>query len=326
MAKRVLVTGTSGFIGGALGRHLRERMRAHVTGMSRTPPREEACDAFVQHDLAEPLANDMGAFDAIVHCAALASPWAPPAAYERNNIRTLETMLAYAAHTRPRRFVFVSSSSVHYAYRDQEAINEETPWPEPAVNLYAASKRKGEALVRKACAQAGLAWTIVRPRAVFGPGDTVVFPRILEAAKRGALPRLVRSDGRSARTCMIYIENLCFYVTRILETDADGVFLLTNNEPVETQTMLDEVFARLGLPSPTRRMPVALAMGAAGALELVSRFAQNWREPPATRFGVASLAFTKTFDVSRALALLGAPPISLRAGLDAFVAWQKPRL
>jgi nucleoside-diphosphate-sugar epimerase len=215
---------------------------------------------------------------------------------------------------------------VHYAYRDQEAINEETPWPEPAVNLYAASKRKGEALVRKVCAEAGQSWTIVRPRAVFGPGDTVVFPRILEAAKRGAMPRLVRSDGKSPMTCMIYIENLCFYLARILETDADGVFLLTNNEPVETQTMLDEVFTRLGLPRPTRRMSVALAMSAAGALEFVSRFAQHWREPPATRFGVASLAFTKTFDVSRALTLLGAPPIPLRAGLDAFIDWQRLRL
>jgi nucleoside-diphosphate-sugar epimerase len=326
MADRILVTGISGFVGGSLGRYLRERRGAHVTGSSRSPPREAACDAFVSHDLAAPLPNDAGSFDAIVHCAALASPWASPADYERSNVCTLQTILDFAKRTRPRHFIFVSSSAVHYAYCDQEGVSEETPWPKRPVNLYSASKRKGEALVRDACDAAGIAWTIVRPRAVFGPGDTVVFPRILRAAKEGALPRLARSDGKSPRACLLYIENLCFFLERVLTTGADGVFLLTNNEPIETQAMLDDVLARLGLPIPARRMPVPIAMAAAGAMETVSRLARNWREPAATRFGVASLAFSKTFDVSRAIGRLGHPPVSMQRGLDAFIAWQKPRL
>ncbi|MGE0045363.1 MAG: NAD-dependent epimerase/dehydratase family protein, partial [Hyphomonadaceae bacterium] len=95
MAARILVTGSSGFVGGALGRWLREHEGAHVTGLSRTPPREGACDERVAHDLALG-APFLPAYDAIVHCAALAAPWAKPAAYERANIDGLRHMLANA--------------------------------------------------------------------------------------------------------------------------------------------------------------------------------------------------------------------------------------
>jgi 2-alkyl-3-oxoalkanoate reductase len=320
MTQHVLITGISGFVGGALGRHLRAQ-GARVTGISRRPPTDGACDRFIQHDLALPL-SDTGSFDAIVHCAALASPWASPADYERNNVRTLESIIAFAQTAQPKRFVFVSSSAVHYAYRDQENIDEETAWPASPVNLYAASKRTGEAMVRAS----GLRWTIARPRAVFGAGDTVVFPRILHAAKLGVLPLLIRRDGHRPRADLLHIDNLCFYLARILELDADGAFLLTNNEPVETQSMLNQILERLGLPLPKRRVTVPVAMAAAGVMEIVSRVAQNWREPAATRFGVASLAYSKTFDVSRALAKLGAPPVSLEQGFTSFIEWQRPRL
>jgi 2-alkyl-3-oxoalkanoate reductase len=318
----VLITGVSGFVGGALGRYLREHSGANVTGLSRNPAREGACDSFIAHDLALPLPADLGRFDAIIHCAALASPWAPPAAYERSNILALATMLAFAVRTQPKRFIFVSSSAVHYAFADQQDINEETPWPRRPINNYAAAKRRGEAMVR----QSALRWTIVRPRAVFGPGDTVVFPRILHAAKHGALPLLTRADARPARANLLYIENLCYFLARIVELDAGGVFLLANDERIETEALLREILTGLGLPPPTKRVPVWAALAAAGAMEIDSRWLHNWREPPATRFGVASLAFTKTFDLSRAIATLGAPPVSLQDGLARFIAWQKPRL
>ena len=57
-----------------------------VTGLSRRPPRPEACDAHIAHDLTRPLPPEAGRFDVVVHCAALASPWASPRAYEDANI------------------------------------------------------------------------------------------------------------------------------------------------------------------------------------------------------------------------------------------------
>lgn len=317
----VLVTGTSGFVGAAVGRRLRA-LGASVTGLSRSPPRDGACDRHVRHDLASPLPDDLPRFDAIVHCAALASPWAKLSAYRLANVVGLERMLAFAQRRPPERFVFLSSSAVHYSWGDTTEVTETTPWPGQAINAYARSKRLGEAMVRKS----DLPWTIVRPRAVYGPGDTVVFPRILHAARAGVLPDLIRFDGVVPRADLLFVENLAAYVGRILEVDAGGVFLLTDGSAVEIPAMLREVLSALGLPGPKRRVPVAAALAAAGAMELASVMLNDWREPAATRFGVSSLGFSRTFDISRALECLGPAPFTREHGMAAFIDWQRKQM
>ena len=278
MIGRVLVTGSSGFVGGALGAWLR-RVGWSVVGLSRSAPRPGSCDTFVRWDLAANLPDIPGPLDAVVHCAALASPWARPSDYEAANVAALRNVIAFAELKRPRRFVFLSSSAVHYAYADQFDLAEDTLWPERSVNMYAETKRRGEAMVRASA----LAWTILRPRAVFGPGDTVVFPRILHAAARGALPRLMRLDGQTPVADLLYIDNLCGWIEQVLARDKDGVFLLANGEPVETTALLIEILERLGLPPLGRALPVWAAMALARLMELQSRTVGHWREPPVTR-------------------------------------------
>ncbi len=317
MRGRVLITGISGFVGSALGRWLR-RAGWIVTGVSRSRPAEGCCDTFVSQDLAAGPPELRETFDAVVHCAALASPWAAPRDYQAANIVALRHMLNFATSRRPARFVFISSSAVHYTFADQLGLTENSPWPATPVNTYAATKRAGEEMVK----ESGLPWTILRPRAVFGPGDTVVFPRILHAARRGMLPQLVRGDGVSPTIDLLFIDNLCWWIEQVLEQSVSGTYLLANGEPIETSALLADILGKLGLPPPTRRLRVEAAMQMAGVMELASKTLLNWREPPVTRFGVSSLAFSKTIDITKASRELGTPPVSLAEGLDRFVAWQ----
>lgn len=322
MTRRVLITGSSGFVGGALGVWLRRRAGTTVVGLSRSPPRRGACDLHVQHDLTHPLPDAVGPCDVLVHCAALASPWAAPRDYEAANIVALRNVLAWAEAKAVPHFVFISSSAVQYAFADQLNLAEDTPWPGRPINLYAASKRRGEAMV----AASSLTSTIVRPRAVYGPGDTVVFPRILHAASKGVLPRLKRQDGKVPSISLLYIDNLCWFLERILEGGHGGVFNLADQQSMETPALLAAVLSRLGLPEPRLELGVGTAMALAGAFELTSRWLQNWREPPVTKFGVASLAYSKTIDTRKAVGVLGAPPVSFADGLNAFVQWQAEQM
>lgn len=321
MACTVLVTGVSGFVGGALGQHLRE-CGYGVLGLSRGEPRTGSVDRFAAHDLAQPVPGDLfsHAPEVIVHCAALSSPWASPAAYEKNNVQATANLLDYAARVRARQFVFVSSSSVHYiAGRDQMGLTEESALPADAINRYAATKRRGEKLVT----QAGLPCVILRPRAVFGPGDTVLFPRILRAARRGVLPRIVRPDGESPWGDLIFIDNLSHYLERAIAAGASGIYNLTNAEPVQMYAFLERIFGRLGIPPPRRRVKVGTAMLAARVFETVSRTLMGYKEPPITRFGVEVMAYSKTFDVRKMTGAFGQPPISISQGVERFVSWQQ---
>ncbi|KPL47863.1 hypothetical protein XAXN_17185, partial [Xanthomonas axonopodis] len=54
---------------------------------------------------------------------------------------------------------------------------------------------------------------VLRPRAVFGPSDTVLFPRVIAAARKGALPRFV-GQTQPVIGDLIYIDTLCDYLYR----------------------------------------------------------------------------------------------------------------
>jgi 2-alkyl-3-oxoalkanoate reductase len=308
---RVLVTGSSGFIGGHLFRRLRDDGH-DVTGIGRRALEQPG---YVAHDLTMPLDLDR-TFDVVIHGAARSSPWGSRTEFERQNVDATNHVLDHCrAHGHPR-VVFVSSSSVFYRPGPQLGITEETPLPKHAVNHYAATKQEAERLVRNYEGPS----VIVRPRAVFGPGDTVLLPRVLEAARKGKLPILVGKHGPAIGD-LIYIDNLVdAIVAAAVRADVRGDINLTNNEPVVLQEFLAQLFSRLDIALPRKRVPVAVAMAAAAVLEATHALFLPHREPAITRFGIHVFAFSKTFDVSKMLSLFGPPRISLAEGLTRTVA------
>jgi len=254
----------------------------------------------------------------VVHAAARSSPWGTRAEFHRHNVEATRRVLDFCARHGHPKLLYISSSSVFYRPAHQFDLTEASPLGPDFVNRYAATKFAGEQLVR---AYAG-PWAILRPRAVFGPGDTVLFPRILAAARAGRLPLLV-PEGPPATGDLIYIDSLTDYILRAARDPAvAGDFNLTNAQPVPIVDFLLDVFRRLGVPPPTRRVPVRRALAFAAATEIVYRALPFLGEPPVTRFGVSVFAWSKTFDVRKTLAALGPPSVGLTDGVEAFVRWQ----
>jgi nucleoside-diphosphate-sugar epimerase len=313
---KILVTGASGFVGGAYVRRYQGRAGLQFHGVGR---RALALADYTAADLSRPFDVPFDP-DVVVHAAALASPWGTRNDYQRHNVEATRQVIDFCSRRGRPRLVYVSSSSVFYREGHQLGMTEESPIGPAFVNDYAATKYEGECLVRAYPGD----WTIVRPRAVFGPGDTVLFPRVLAAATRGMLP-FIDNGSTPAIGDLIYIDTLCDYLhAAVVSPQAVGqAFNLTNNQPVAIWPFLLDVFERLGLPRPTRRVSLRTAMFAARASEAIFRLLRLRGEPPITRFGVGVLAWSKTFDVSRALAAFGPPSVSLEAGVDQFVAWQR---
>jgi nucleoside-diphosphate-sugar epimerase len=314
---KILVTGSNGFIGGAVARALQLR-GDDVMGLGRHAQAKTPVHQYIVHDLVNPLPS-MNAVDAVIHCAALSAPWARPAAFEAANVAGTQHVMEYCRRLGISRLIYISSSSVYYKREDQFQITEQTPIPNlnQQINHYSRTKRMAEMQVKEF---PGI-WTILRPRAVFGPGDTVLFPRILRAAQAGRLPLLRRSDGKPVIGDLIYIDTLVAYILRALDGQVAGEINLTNNEPVNLHDFLRQILATLGYPALRREVPVALAMALARAAEWISASMQNYREPPITRFGISVFAWSKTFDVSKALHLLGSPEVGIDEGVKRFVAW-----
>jgi len=151
----------------------------------------------------------------------------------------------------------------------------------------------------------------------------VLFPRVLEAARRGVLPRFTGQAGPVLGD-LIYIDALSDYVlAAATHPDPAPSYNLTNGEPVDLQAVLLDTLARLGVPGPRRRMRIGVALRAASVVEGAWRVPGIRSEPPLTRFGIGVFAYGKTFDSSRTQRDFGPPTVSIADGLDRFVAWQR---
>lgn len=316
---RVVITGASGFVGAKTAQAFR------AAGWSTTlVGRRPMNDAdYIRQDLAEPLSplleERIANSELVLHAAARSSPWGSRRDFKRDNVDATRNVLEAARRNGHPRFFFISSSSVYYRSEDQLGIEETTPYASTPVNLYAATKQEAELLVKGYEGP----WAIFRPRAVFGPGDTVLFPRILQAARAGKLPLLVRPSGPVTGD-VIYIENLVHYLlTAAQDRSIRGDFNLTDNNPVPILDFLLSIFDQLDLARPSRKVSVHTAHYLAMTVELLYRILALRSEPPITRFGVHVFAWSKTFNVRKALAAMGAPPVSTAEGARRFVSWIK---
>ena len=101
--------------------------------------------------------------DAIVHAAALSSPWGRKDAFWNANVEPTRLLLEAAARHGVKRFVFVSTPSMYFEMKPQLGITEDHPLPRP-INQYAASKREAERLVTSS----KIPHVVLRPRALVG--------------------------------------------------------------------------------------------------------------------------------------------------------------
>ncbi|MEL6107222.1 MAG: NAD(P)-dependent oxidoreductase [Planctomycetota bacterium] len=313
----ILITGASGFVGRSTAKKFRDRGWT-VFGVGR---RETEQPNYLRADLSAPLDRQIidaiAASDIVLHAAARSSPWGSRRTFDRANVLATRRLLETCeSHGRPR-FLFVSSSSVYYREQDQLDLNEGSPLAARPVNHYAASKQRAEAEVHGY----GGPSLIIRPRAVYGRGDTVLFPRILAAARAGKLPLLIR-DGEPAIGDLISIDNLTERFWQVAQHDSlAGSLNLTDNDPQPIIPFLLDVFRRLELPTPTRKVPVWRAYRFAHAIEILYGALLPWSEPPITRFGVHVFAYSKTFDVTKMIQELGPPLQTTETAVSEFVDW-----
>lgn len=158
------ITGGTGFIGRDLVR--RARRAGHgVRALTRRPQAPGDDIEWHEGTLAdiERLTAMMGRCGAVIHVAGVINA-AERADFATGNIEGTRLMIAAARAVGVRRFIHISSLAAR----------------EPGLSDYGWSKAESEALV----AESGLDWTIVRPPAVYGPGDRETLT-LFRMARRG---------------------------------------------------------------------------------------------------------------------------------------------
>jgi nucleoside-diphosphate-sugar epimerase len=307
---RILVTGGTGFLGQHLVRAL-HRGGHHVRALGRaeSPCRSLAAEGVevVRADLRDAAAVESACaeVDAVYHVGALSAPWGRARDFHAVNVGGTANVLAGCRAHRVRRLIHVSSPSVVFTGRDHYELTEDAPYARRFLSVYSLTKKLAEEHVREANGP-GLEAVIVRPKAMFGPGDTSLLPRLLAVARRGRLPQI--GDGRNL-VDLTYIENVVHALVLALtaEKAAGRTYTITNGEHVPLWDLIRTVLQRSGLSPRLRRLPYRLVYLLAGAME--------WRatllggEPLLTRYTTAILARTQTYNIGAARRDLGYEPL-----------------
>lgn len=314
----VLVTGGTGF----LGQHL-AAMLLDCGHNVRLMGRNMASARVLLERGATPVVADLREKDAVMtacegaevvyHAGALSAPWGRRADFFEINIGGTESVLAGCLKHRVRRVVYVSSPSVVFDGSDQQLLREDAPYPRRFASVYSLTKKLGEDRVRAASRQ-GLETVIVRPKAIFGPGDTSLLPRLIDAARRNRLPQL--GDGRNL-VDLTYVGNVA-HALLLAVGSAQAInktYTITNGEHVPLWEVIRVVLQRLHLSTNLRRVPLPVALAAASLMEATARV--MGREPLLTRYSAAILARTQTYDISAAKRDLGYTPlVSIDDGIE----------
>jgi len=312
------VTGGSGFIGGRLIERL-VREGWSVRALARSQGAAEAVGALgaeaVHGDLSDLGALTAGARGAGVtfHAAATVADFGPWEQFERGNVEGTRNVLRASRAAGVMRFVHVGTEAVLLHGQPLYHADETYPLAFRSKAFYSRSKALAEQVVLEQ-GRNGFEVVVVRPRFVWGRGDTTLLPTLVSAARSGQF-RWV--GGGRHRTSITHVENVVEGLLLAAQKGRPGgVYFVTDDEDAEFRAFVIELLATQGVPAPEGDVPAFVARALAAVGETAWRVLPLRGAPPLTRFASWVASQECTLDDSRARAELGyASVISREAGL-----------
>jgi nucleoside-diphosphate-sugar epimerase len=258
----------------------------------------------------------------IFHCAALSSPWGKYDDFHQANV--IGTHHVIKATPPTARLVHVSSPSIYFDFTEKHQIKEQDNLPFKPINNYIKSKRLAESLIDNAFQNTNLDVITIRPRAIFGPYDRAILPRLLKAERKGVLPIIGTGENIIDITCVDnVVESL------ILAAQADKQFCgkkynITNDEPQPLIQIIKTLYQALQIPLQVKYIPYSLAKKIAHCLEALHRLPLIKQEPRITAYSAGVLALGQTLNIDAAKQDLGYKPIiSIAEGIQHFATWHE---
>ncbi len=296
----VFVTGGSGFVGGAAILELVAR-GIPVRALARSGAAAEKVRALG----AAPVLGDLGGVEAmregmqgcvaVIHAAAKVQDWGRREDYFAANIEGTRNALQAAREAGVQRFVHIGTEAVLAGGGPIVRADETAPYPAVPNGLYPWSKGQAE---RDVIAANGGDFTTVsvRPRFIWGRGDTTLLPQITRAMQSGAWAWF-GGGHQLCSTC--HVRNVIEGTLLAAERGGGGeIYFLTDGEPVDFRDFLTRLAATQGVVAPAREAPMWLLDAVAAGGELVWQGLSLAGRPPMTRTAV-NLLFREVTVVDR---------------------------
>ncbi|VVA92697.1 unnamed protein product [Arabis nemorensis] len=243
------------------------------------------------------------------------------------NVQGTRNVIDACVEVGVKRLIYTSSPSVVFdGVHGVLNANETMPYPPKHNDSYSATKAEGEALVLKANGRNGLLTCCIRPSSIFGPGDKLMVPSLVAAARAGK-SKFIIGDGSNLYD-FTYVENVVHAHVcaeralasggEICAKAAGQAYFITNTEPVKFWEFMSQLLEGLGYERPSIKIPTIIMMPIAHLVELIYKLLGPYgmKVPTLTPSRVRLLSCTRTCDSSKAKDLLSyAPVVPLQEGI-----------
>jgi nucleoside-diphosphate-sugar epimerase len=282
---KAFVTGGSGFVGRELIKSLRAK-GSEVTALARSPKARLAVSqsgaAPVAGDLSDvsALRSGMAGCETVFHAAAEVRDWGPREAFEEATVRGTARVLTAAREAGVSRLVHISTEAVLAGGAPIVDADETAPYPAKPVGLYPWSKGIAEREV-VAANTGGFTTIVVRPRMVWGQGDTSLLPPLVGAMRSG---QWVWFGGGHHRTSTCHVRNVAEGALLAAERGEGGeIYFLTDGPSVDFRDFITDMVATQGVIAPQRIAPMWMAHVVAAVGESAWHGLKLNGRPPLTR-------------------------------------------
>lgn len=330
MTTKLLITGSAGFLGGRTAKYFASQKEKYsVVATSRRSERQQELEEnnclFIPGDLlklnhCDEITKDI---DAVVHCAALSSPWGNYRDFYQANFEATQNLLEASVKNKVNKFILISTPSIYFNYKDRFSVKESDMLPPTIVNHYASTKLLAEEMVLTQNGE-GIHTLALRPRAIIGAEDAVIMPRLIRAYHSGNLK--IIGDGKNIcdLTCVRNVIEAIECSINAEQHTMGKAYNICNGEPVILWDKINILLKELGLKEVKKKVPLSLALLFASIIEKKHKLLRIRREPDLTKYGLATLAISMTLDISKAKQLLNYTPVqSIDEGLMEFTEWFK---
>ena len=326
----VLVTGAYGFLGSYVIDELLNNGYG-VTAFGRNKDKMQALKkkypkiklAYGDLGNAEDLVKATKGIDAVAHLGALSTVWGKRSDFIDTNVGGTRNVFEACRKNKVSKIVHISSPSIYAGKSDRLDIKEPDYDENNKLNYYIESKILAEKMITSEFNDVN--WTILRPRGLFGVGDTSIIPRLIHANSKIGLPLFGGGKNYVDMTC---VENVALAVRLALESKKakHKIYNITNDEPQEFKGLLEELFNALGETPKYRNISLKFALGAASTIEGFYKLFHIYKEPAITRYTICTLGYSQTLDISKAKKDLGyKPKMTLSEGIQKYAKSYKKR-